>query len=294
MTNKISNMVVAMEGWDEQITPDLTPPSGLFGRKIKIKTGDVTINGATMDVEFSIPFDDDTEANEAEITVYNLEKTTLEQIKKDAKLTVTAGYGDDTGIIFSGRVSKKKSKYVGLDKQTVIYAIDREGEKERKIKSISYKKGVKASYILKDLIKRLKLPIAVFKMRKDYTYKDAVTVSGKLLENIKQYSEVCGVSTYIHKGKIYSRHIKDGDNIKFELSVATGLLESPEPFEEEYTGDGKHETIKGYKVKMLLQHRVGVASKIKIKSKNVSGTYRVRKGTHSFNGTDFITEVEVI
>ena len=292
--SKTSNMVVAMRGWDEQITVNATPPSGLFGRKVLIETGNVLIDGSSLDVEFTIPFDDDAEANEAELIVYNLKGDTLSQIKNDAVVTVTAGYGDDTGVIFTGRVSYKKSKYVGVDKQTVIYAIDREGKKERKIDSISYKKGVKASYILKDLIQRLKLPIAVFKVRRDYVYKDAVTVSGTLLSNIKQYSEVCGVSTYIHKGKVYSRWVKDGDDIHFELSADTGLLDSPEPFEEEYSGDGVSETIKGYRCKMLLQHRIGVASVVTLKSKNVSGSFRVRKGTHSFNGTDFTTEIEVI
>ena len=292
--SKVSSMVVAMKGWDDQIMVDATPPSGLFGRKILIESGNVSIDGSELDVEFTVPFDDDTEANEAEIIVYNLKKDTLSELKNDQIITITAGYGDDTGVIFSGRISSKKSKFVGVDKQTIIYAIDREGKSERKIKSISYKKGVKASYILKDLVKRLKLPIAVFKMRKDYTYKDAVTVSGGLLANIKQYSEVCGVSTYIYKGKVYSRWIKDGDDINFELSADTGLLDSPEPFEEEYTSEETSETIKGYRCKMLLQHRIGVASKVVISSKNVNGTYRVRKGEHSFNGTDFITEIEVI
>lgn len=292
--SRVSNMVVAMKGWEDQIVVNATPPSGLFGRKVIIDSGNVSIDGSQMDVEFTVPFDDDTEANEAEIIVYNLEKDTLSQLKNDQIITITAGYRGDAGVIFSGRISYVKSKFVGVDKQTSIYAIDREGKSERKIESISYKKGVKASYILKDLIGRLKLPIAVFKMRRDYTYKDSVTVSGTLLSNIKQYSEVCGVSTYIHKGKVYSRWIKDGDNIHFELSVDTGMLDSPEPFEEEYSSEEASETIKGYRVKMLLQHRIGVASEITIKSENVNGTFRVRSGSHTFNGTDFITEVEVI
>lgn len=292
--SKISNMVVAMKGWDKQIVSESTPPSGLFDRKVEIKSGNVTIDGNKLDVEFSIPFDDDTEANEAEIVVYNLSQNSISQLKNDQTLDVTAGYGNDVGVIFSGRISKVSSKYVGVDKQTVIYAIDREGKKERQITSISYKAGVKASYILKDLIKRLKLPIAVFKMRRDHTYKDAVTVSGNLLENIRNYSEVCGVSTYICKGKVYSRWIKDGDNINFTVSTETGLLESPEPFEEEYADENTTEIIKGYKVKMLLQHRITTASVLNIKSKNVSGTFRVRSGEHSFDGSNFITECEVI
>lgn len=288
-----SKMVIAMAGWEKATELKTNMPSGTFGWNVSIRSGNVHF-GNNHDIEFNIPFDDDTECNEAEIVVYNLTGNTISQLKHDQVITVTAGYQKDSGVIFSGRITKVSTKHVGVDKQTVIYALDSQGKKERKISSLSFKKGVKASYILRTLIDKLRMPVAVFKVRRDHTYSDSVTVDGNLMESIRQYSDVCGVSTYINKGKVYSRWLKDGDNTRFILQPSTGLIGSPELFEEEINIDDAREKITGYKLKMLLQHRITTAAIITIKSKNVSGTFRVRSGEHKFDGRELITECEVI
>lgn len=289
---KISHVIKAFEGLSTAVSSGV--PDGLWGWKIIIQSGNVTIDGNELDVEFSVPFDDDLEANEAEIVVYNLTSTTIQGLKKDQDISITAGYGEDTGVIFKGKISLVTTKVDGVDKKTTINALDSQGQQERTIESISYKAGVKASYILKDLIGRLKLPIKVFKMRKDHTYKDAVTVSGGIMAAIQQYSDVCGVSTYICKGEVYSRYLKDGDAINFTVSTDTGLIGSPESFEEEINVDDTTEKVNGYKFTMLLQHRITTASIINLTSKEVSGSFRVRGGTHKFDGSAFTTECEVI
>ena len=55
---------------------------GLFGHVVTIKSGNVTIKNSDLDFTFTIPFDDDPEANEAEIEIYNLSATTIAQLKK--------------------------------------------------------------------------------------------------------------------------------------------------------------------------------------------------------------------
>lgn len=266
---------------------------GLYGHKVRIKTGGMTFKNEALDMQFSVPFDDDTEANEAEITIYNLTRDTREKLKKDNKITIEAGYHTDTGVIFSGYITKRKTKHDGVDIVTTLYAIDSRALKERKIKSKSYKKGVKASTILKDLVSMIKMPVGAFKIRRDYTYKDSVTVEGELMDSIKKYAQVCGVSTYVNKGKIYVRSLKEGDNIKFTVESSTGLL-SVEEFDEEVTAEKYKDKIKGYKLSMLLQHRITTASIIKLHSQDVKGTYRVRSGEHTFDGTDMLTEIEVV
>ena len=285
----VYNMVEAMKGFDFKSEK----PSGQFGRVVKITTGNLTIDN-TLDLEFTVPFDDDTEANEAEIRVYNLTKKTIGCFEANKELTITAGYGKDTGVIFSGVIASVKTKWSGQDKVTTIKVIDSVSLKEKDIESISFKAGVKASYILKTLVGKLNLPIAVFKVKRDHSYKEAVTVSGGLMSAIKQYAEVCGVSAYINKRKVYVRPLSDGDNLNFTVTVDTGLIDSPEEFEEEIQSEEYTDTVKGIKFKMLLEHRITTASIIKLKSKNYSGTYRVREGEHVCNETDFYTEVTAI
>lgn len=267
--------------------------SGLYHHTVTIKIGDITIDNEELDCEFDIPFDDDTEADEAEIIVYNISDTTIQNIKRDAQISVTAGYGDDTGIIFSGIISKVRSYYSGNDRVTEIYAIDQAVLKERELKSKSYAKGTKASKILQDLISQVGIPVAVFAPKRDHTYKDKSTVDGGLMENIRKYAKVCGVSAYICKGQIYARHILDGDGLDFTLSSDTGLLSLSE-FEEEQTAEDFKDTVKGYEMTMLLQHRITTVSLIHVQSRNVTGVYRVREGSHTYDGTDFLTKVKAI
>lgn len=290
---KISEMVIAMNNEVDAI-PDLSEPQGMFHRRAIINTGNIKIDSDELDIEFDIPFSDSSEIDEAEISVYNLSQNTISQLKYNQDITVTAGYGSDTGIIFSGRIISTSAKRNGNDKKTTITAVDSQSLEDRTLENIAYQSGVKASYILKDLIGKTGIPISIFNPIRDYTYKESMTVDGSINESIKKYAEICGVSAYIHKGKWYVRSIKDGDDINFNVSVDTGLINSPEEFEEEINSDEYKETIKGYKIKMLLQHRIAVASVINLKSRDVSGTFRVRDGQHSFSGDDFITEFNCI
>lgn len=290
-----SRVIESMRRLEGEILLETEPANtaGLYHQTVIIQTGNVTIKNDELDCEFDIPFDDDTEANEAEITVYNLADLTVQNIKKDAQITVTAGYGDDTGIIFSGVISKARTYYSEQDRVTEIHAIDQELLKERELKSISYSQGTKASKILRDLVGKVGLPVAVFSPKRDHTYKDKATVDGGLMENIRKYAQVCGVSAYICKGQIYVRHVLDGDGLDFTLSSDTGLLSIAE-FEEEQTAEDFKDTVHGYEMTMLLQHRITTASLIHLQSRNVSGLYRVREGSHTYDGTDFLTKVKAI
>ena len=289
----VSHMVKAIQGWETALTTSSDKPKGQFGRVVKIQTGGLTITNE-LDIEFDVPFDDDTEANEAEIRIYNLTQKTIGSLRPDEEISITAGYGSDTGVIFEGVISSVKTKWSGQDKITTVMAIDDVGRKEKDIDSISFKAGVKASYVLQTLVSKLNLPIAVFKVNKDHTYTEAVTVSGGLMSNIKQYAEVCGVSAYINKRKVYVRHLSDGDDLNFAVRTDTGLLDTPEAFTEEVKNEDYTNTINGVTFKMLLEHRVTTASIISLQSREFNGKYRVREGKHVCNESDFYTEVTAI
>lgn len=285
-----SKLVRAVKEIANQIPAE---PEGMYDHTVKIKSGDVSINSDTLDCEFNIPFDDDAEANEGEIIVYNLTDKTIRQIKKGNKISVTAGYGKDTGVIFSGTVSKVLTRYEGLDKVTTITVVDGNGRKDHEVKEIAFAAGTKASTILKNLIGKTGISIAVFKIKRDHTFKDKTTVDGSLMEGIKKYAQICGVSAYVCKSKIYVCPLTYGQNTNFVLSAETGLLSISE-FEEEQTAEEYKDVVRGYEIEMLLQHRIQTASIVRVKSKNVNGTFRVREGTHTYDGENFITKVKAI
>lgn len=287
---KASRLITAMQKVTEQPRTEI---SGQYGRTIKVQTGNVTILNSDLDIEFNIPFDDDTEANEAEIIIYNLSDNTIKNIVANQKIVVTAGYGKDTGIIFSGFVSAKKTYYNNCDKATKVYALDDMNLKEKDIESITFAAGTKASKILKTLCQKVNLPLAEFTVKRDYTYKDEETVDGGLMSNISRLAGICGVSAYILKSKIYVRPLSKGDNTRFEVSVDTGLLEI-EGFEETVQNGDYTDKLSGYKITMLLQHQLQTASIVTVRARGVSGTYRVKSGSHECSNDDFVTKAKVI
>lgn len=285
-----SRLIKAMQGLTEQFYKDM--PKGVFGSMATISCNGAVIKSDELDLEFSVPFDDDLEANESEVTIYNLSDTTLSRLTKGQKITITAGFTGDTGVIFTGYIDKVKTSYDGVDRKTTLNCVDRVSTTE--LKELTYKSGTKASTILKELINKTGTPIAVFKVRRDHTYSDEVKIDGDLMENIKKYAEVCGISVYIKQGKIYARYLKEADGLNFTLSEDTGLIGSPTEFEEEVSlEDDKKETIKGYECESLLQHRFSAGGKIKLKSRNANGEYRIMSGTHTFNISEATTKIKV-
>ncbi len=286
-----SSVVKAAGKWSKDLRSFSIEPDGVFGSTAVIKSGNVTLNSNDLDIEFTVPFDDDMEANEAEIIIYNLSETTINNLKCKASISIEAGYKNDTGVIFKGFINKISTKYQGADKITTIKCLDDVAKKF--IENLSFAKNTKASYILKTLVDKTRIPVAVFKMRRDHTYENEQTVDGDLMENIKKYAKVCGVSVYVNKGRIYARHIKEGDNISFTIQSETGMISSPEPYEEEITAEDFKETIKGYNIKMLLQHRITTGVIINLSSKIANGKFKVRSGTHRFSPDECITEIKV-
>lgn len=287
-SNVRTALVKAFEAWT---TPYDIRPDGVFGSVAKVQCGQVTLSSDLLDFEFVVPFDDDLVPNEADITVYNLSDNTIKQLKIGAALSIVAGYQDDTGVLFSGFISKVKTERDGADKVTTIFAID--DIKEHTLESMAFSAGAKASDILRALIEKTGIPVAVFKPRRDHVYKDAQTVDGELMTRIKEYAEVCGISVYVSRGKIYARYIKEGDNLNFRLSPETGMIGSPMSFTEEVQAEDFTETIDGFEAEMLLQHRICAGAIVNLDSVNAKGVFRVCSGKHIFSPDEAVTRIKM-
>ena len=79
----------------------------------------------------------------------------------------------------------------------------------------------------------------------------------------------------------------------FYLTPDTGLLSNSE-FEEETTAEDYKDHITGQEIEMLLQHRVQTGSVINLTSRNAKGEYKVREGSHTYDGNEFKTTVKAI
>ncbi len=262
-----------------------------FGRVIEVIIDRLQLNGSDFTIRFNVPFDDDTDPNESWIEIYNLKDSTINAIKRNQKVTLNAGYEKDKGVILSGYVSKLETKRSGHDKVTIIHCLDSAPPNEKKTVKKSYKANIKGSQIVRDLASIIRLNLAAVVLPNDRTYVKGYTVNGPALEALKNVAKDCGAIVYINKSQGYVRSLKSGDDTRFVLKSETGLIGSPDPFEEE-DEDGK--VIKGYSVQSLLQHRLTTASIIDLDSIVTKGRYRVRRGVHRAEGQNFITEMELI
>ena len=162
--------------------------------------------------------------------------------------------------------------------------------------NITFSSGSKASYILKELLKKTNAVIAVFETVSDYTYENDETVNEPLETAIKKYSEVCGVSVFKRNGSLYCCRLKKASpNYKLIVEEDTGLIGSPSPFEEIVQTEGEDQTIKGYEFDMILQHRAcaGVPVTLKSKSEGTKSLY-IKSGVHRFNESECTTSIKAV
>lgn len=290
----------------------------LFGRvkRVTFSSGSYTATYSNegddaLEIRFEVPFDDDSKPNETKIEIYNLSKDSVSRIKRGVACTLQAGYKGDVGVIASGMITRALTRSEGVDKITTIYVLEgddfsrvkvtpktadpaekytsgsKKGQSKTQKMQISFKANTKASIIINKLISVLGIKLAATpKLTRDKVYKKGYVVTGLILNNLEEVVRDCGSIIYYRRGRLVIRPLKEGFDERFRLEEGSGLLGSPEPFEDD--------SRKGYNVKCLLQHRVTVASIIEIRSKTANGTYRAIKGKHVATGSDFYTEFEVI
>ena len=265
----------------------------LFGRIIKVTIESDTYKGSfdyeDLEIRFEVPFDDDSKPNQSFVEIFNLTPTTINRIKKNSVITIQAGYRGDFGVIAMGRVTRTKTRREGVDKITTVHM--KEGDDLSHLKAdgnkkITFKSGTNANTIINRLAGMLKIKIQSIDLPKNKVYKKGLTVSGSVENKLNEVVKDCGAAMYYRRGRLVIRSIKTGDDERFKLEEATGLIETPEQIEDE--------DVTGYAVKCLLQHRITTASIIEIQSKTAKGRYRAKRGKHYFDGSDFFTEVDVI
>jgi len=243
-----------------------------------------------LDIEFSVPFDNDEEPDIANLTIFNLSDNSINSIQKEQNVILNAGYRGDVGTIFKGTIQKALTRWNGVDKLTELTIGDGAQQWLTKHVSVAYGENITASAILGDLTGRFGLELGKLNLVNDLTYPKGRIIDCSLKDAIIQIVHECSTEFKISQGRIFIMPYDEGIPTGFLLNKDTGLIGSPEIFEKEENGI----TLKGYKVKMLLNHRITINSILQIQSRTANGTYRVLQGRHINNGNDFLTIVEVL
>ncbi|WP_158651950.1 phage protein [Lysinibacillus sp. UBA5994] len=256
-----------------------------------------------LTIKFSVPFGDNEKVDTIDIQVYNLKDETINSISTNQAAILSAGYIDDNGVIFSGSLKKKETKWEGLDKITTFKCIDCSLDYTNGVVKRTYGRNTHASLILRELARDAGLAIGDIDLPIDFIYRSGKTLNGKIKFQIAEIAKDCKAKQYVNKNRLYVRDRAKGDKIGLDISKETGLIDEPEEVEEEVKDEKKSKSkspkkkkLKGYKIKLLLNHKITTDVIIKLTSRKVSGVFRVSKGEHKgdTSGTEYYTVCEVV
>jgi hypothetical protein len=262
----------------------------LWQRKILFTAGGKEFDGEDFTINFKVPFSTSENPDVTDIEIYNITNESISAIENKAYAIINAGYNNNIGNIFTGKIEKVDPSWSGVNKSVKITASDGGFEWRKTRIQKAYTKGSKASYIMKDLAGLLGLEVVEVSPKKDITYQLGKTISGPVEVALKQLTKDTGSKMYINKGKLYIRDGDKGTSTGFLLNSETGLIGSPERVEEE---DEKGNKIVKYNVKCLLNNKITTDSIIQIQSKTINGNYRVIEGSHVCSESEFVTEMIV-
>lgn len=266
-------------------------------------------------IQFEVNFSDDAERAVNTVSIFNLNRANRDHIRKGCHVVLEAGYLGDVGIIAEGHINRTYNYYGDLsssgDLQADFSFVDgpdyskikfkktrqrRSTNKKSKLydkfktayPKISFKKGTKASTIIKRVSEKSGVSVSVKKLKVDKEYKKGYTVEGSssIVDILQEVADSCKSSLYCVRGKLVINDIKSGKYSGVEISEASGLIGFPQPIEDD--------DVHGYTVTMMLQYRITTASTFKLHSRYAKGIYHVKSGTHSFGGGSFTTEVEAV
>lgn len=256
-----------------------------------------------LNFSFEIPFEDNDELTTATVTATNLSEDTRNNIKRGDPVIVNAGYEDDVGCLFVGKVAALSHKKDATDWTTKVTATVALDEWLSAQINKTYKQSITAKAMLTDLLNIFGLEVGAFDLAENKTYPRGRVCRGKLKDVLKEIVvSDCKSRLLIRPtGQIIINKPDDGVNMGYLLTPQTGLLRATDendviPIETDLTTQtptqDKEEKLKTRA--SLLNYHIGPADIIKIESRDLNGRFMVVRGRHiGSQSGDWKTEMEV-
>lgn len=263
----------------------------MFRRTVTLTSGTQKIESPPFDIHFQLRFDNEAEPNVAVIDVFNLSQETINKFNRGQNVILNAGYEGDSGTILAGTIDEVSSFWEvgrgsGNERIMRLEVNDALGRWTSTNINKTYKAGIKASQIIRDMLNMFGLEIGALQLPNDVNYENGRTFSGTLQTALLQVVSDTGARLHISNGAIFVQPSDKGERIAFVLGADTGLIESPERIDSE---EGER-----WRVTSLLNYRIKPNTIIKIDSINTQGFFRVVKGEHVCGDQDFDTRMEVV
>lgn len=280
----------------------------MFEVKVDVATDEGTLTiehknweSKQLEIHFDSEFTSDPTPSQTTIDFFNLSQTTINRFKKGQKVTLSAGFEGDVGVVTSGTI-KYIHPPVYSNGDYMFEIIVYEGEDFTKDKreftdttdttakynqiQVTFTAGVSARYVLETLSRRANIPVNIVSLKNNKNYDEAYSASGRPIDCMQEVTEYAESKLFYRHGILTAQDINDDSyNANFDLRTETGLIESPQKEEDD--------DWEGYSIKSIFNHRFATASVIKVTDTYVKGTFRALSGSHTFDGISPETALEV-
>lgn len=259
----------------------------LFDRYVSVTIGVEGQTGKVWDglkIAFKIEKFSDSTPNKADVTITNLSKSSQDFIKKGMRLSLTAGYKSDYGLIFTGNIDKINSVKNGTDWDTKIEIKDGGKEFRNTMISKSFSPNTTISTVINDIIKELGFSKGNIRGIPSGKFSNGTSLNLPAKQVLDNYAKSYNFTYTVNDGVI---HFLAGNNTINSMAILlksdSGLIGSPEPTE------------KGIKVRSLLRWNIYPVALIRIESEKIKGNFKAGNITHTGDsfGNDWYSDIEV-
>jgi len=266
----------------------------LWNRYTELKVGNRLITTDQLDIEFVIKGSNSSDANTAEISVYNLAAATKAAIKAGQSIRLKSGHMGDCGEIFTGVVKLCYDERDQGDIRTKITAINQ--VYATGVPSVNYPKKTALSAIIAAAFAASDIPARKIDDQ-GIVLDDAYTSDTSAIADLQYCQKKINGSDKKRKDAKFYVEVGAGYFVtvdffnpsaeKIVLSSETGLSETvPEqPDDGTYTRS----------ITSILTWRVTTDALVELQSRSAgaSGSYKVVEYTHTSDASDFGTEMKV-
>lgn len=248
----------------------------LFGRVWSLSIG--TRQWSDLRVVFEIQKTLGRHPNPAQITIYNLARSTRDSFARGDAVRLVAGYEGQADLVYAGDLVETSSLRDGADWATTVSCSD--GARAwRANERASYRNGANVATVVESLAKSMGLAVAPGSLAvlAGSQVRGSLVQVGQAARSMQTLLEPLGLSWSIQDGALQLIQLNGTTTEEAVLlSPETGLVGSPEKMGSRGTASKRDKV----RATSLLQGTLRPGRQVKLQSEQLSGYFRVNEVLH--------------
>lgn len=246
-----------------------------FNRSSRVTVGPAGGTGVAVTDDFRISFRVSRslgrELNSADVQLYNLSPQTRTRIIDEGEvMQIEAGYAGNTEILAVADITRSLVSREPPDTILKLESQDGATPLTARRLNLSFEAGASVQTVLSSIVSELALGRIQTGAQISGTYQEGVVFSGHASEILDKVTAKAGVDWSIQDRNLQiltPNTARQGRGVL--VTPDTGLIRSPEPLDDP-EGKPKGDSVKGYKIKTLLNPKIVPGERLVLESAEVS------------------------